>query len=118
MTPLRFVDHPRHHRQRPVGAGPDDQGLALPWNRLFHGQGRMAELVAIRFRRLLLSLADLTTVDQKVVLVGHPIDADRAEAREEYQVKSRAVVLASALTQALALHPVPLRSRAVGQSTH
>src|SRR5262249_51992550 len=57
----------------------DDELPALPGNLLFHGDRRVAELVAEFLGGLLLPFLDLAPIDDHVMLVRLAVDLDRAK---------------------------------------
>jgi hypothetical protein len=78
-TTLCFLEHLRHHGQRSLLTSADDKVRALPRNFLFDRKRSMAELIAEALRGLLLTQLHLAAIDNDVLFVGFPVDANGAE---------------------------------------
>src|SRR5215467_14574434 len=78
MTTLGFFFHFVHHRQSAC-SGADDQPSTFPRDLFLHRKWRVAEIVSKFLGGLLLTLADLPTIDEHVVLVSDAVDADRTK---------------------------------------
>src|SRR5215475_1001078 len=78
MAAPGFLFHFVHDRQA-ARSGADDQPSAFPRDLFLRRKRRVAETLSEFLGRLLLTLADLATVDDHVVLVSDAVDADRTE---------------------------------------
>ena len=68
-----------HHRQRAISTGADHQPTTSPGDVLRDRQRGVPVRAAEPFGRGLLALADLSAVDDQVVIVGHAVDSHRTE---------------------------------------
>jgi hypothetical protein len=73
--------HLFHHRQCAVSPGADDQPTAFPGNVLLYRERRMPEGITEFLGRLLLSLADLPSIDHHVVLMNDAVDPHRTKGK-------------------------------------
>src|SRR5215510_3844650 len=78
MAALGFLFHFVHHRQSAC-SGADDQPSTFPRDLFLHRKWRVAEIVPKFLGGLLLTLADLPTIDEHVVFVSDPVDTDRTK---------------------------------------
>src|SRR6266481_7243275 len=78
LTP-RLAFHFFHHRQSAECTSTDDELAALPGYVLRDGQWRVSKVIAEFLGRLFLAVADLSAVDDHIVLVGAVVDAEGAK---------------------------------------
>ena len=67
------------HNRQSATASPNDQPVTFPGNLLLDGQRSVTKVVTKFFGWLLIPLANLSSIDDHVVLVRHTVDADRAK---------------------------------------
>src|SRR5262245_33915444 len=78
MAAFGFFFYFVHDRQS-ARSGADNQPCAFPWDLFLQRKRRMAESLPEFLGGLLLPLADLPTIDEHVMIVSDPVDADRTE---------------------------------------
>src|SRR5438552_15584087 len=79
LTALRLAFHIFHDGQSAECTGTDDELVTFPWYVLRDGQWRVSKVITEFLGRLFLAVADLSTVDDDIVLVGAVVDTKRAK---------------------------------------
>src|SRR5262249_53360669 len=78
MAALGFLFHFVHHRQSAC-SGADDQPSTFPRDLFLRRKRCVAEIIPEFLGGLLLTLADLPSIDEHVAFVSDPVDADRTK---------------------------------------